>query len=439
MLQLSTQMKAPSIQQAKGILTMNNHSFGIPLDLDRLNEYYAYYTHASTVCREYVQAVTGLADPTNNSMSKWLINKGIRTGFLLTPAGAISLSEDSIESAIATGLYDASTTKVLRMYSKATHYAHIVSQFPEILRLGVDTGEISCDGHRILRVTPVWSAQNTGRLGMSEPGLMNISKELADIETVPKGYIYLTVDSGQIEPRIIQSAYLRDPQLKKCTMMYNDAYYGYVHYCTYLTEVERATGTLDIKPVELSDEVVAKRKKFKTYGNAVMYGSTSNVERDPDKDLFIKHIGGHPNRKTWFNTLQQEVYGGKRVFNTLFGTPIDITNGPSDKNYPDKKSDAYLSHLVRCAINNPIQGLAADLMRFSISEANKLLITKAPKSYILRYTHDSGTFAIHEDDYDKVIDELKGITSYQVDDWIPIYGDPQIGVKPNPDFPRLLV
>ena len=35
---------------------------------------------------------------------------------------------------------------------------------------------------------------------------------------------------------------------------------------------------------------------------------------------------------------------------------------------------------------------------------------------------------IAEDEYDKVIDQLKEIVSYQVEDWIPIYGDYEEGV-----------
>ena len=54
------------------------------------------------------------------------------------------------------------------------------------------------------------------------------------------------------------------------------------------------------------------------------------------------------------------------------------------------------------------------------------------------YTHDSGTFAVHESDYDTVMPELKEVTSYQVEDWIPIYGEPQEGVKRNKNLPRLL-
>ena len=99
---------------------------------------------------------------------------------------------------------------------------------------------------------------------------------------------------------------------------------------------------------------------------------------------------------------------------------------------------AYYDHLVICAMNNPVQGTAADLMRLSIVRANNLLQRKAPNSVITEYIHDSGKFAIHEDDYHKVIDELKEITAYQVDDWIPIYSDSTDDIKRSGPLERLL-
>jgi DNA polymerase I-like protein with 3'-5' exonuclease and polymerase domains len=277
-------------------------------------------------------------------------------------------------------------------------------------------------------IRPDWVPQNTGRLGTANPGTMNLSKEISDIFTVPKGWIMVEVDSGQIEPRLIQSTIVKDPQLKKCTLMYNDAYYGYVHYCTILTDRERNSGTLDLKPVEITEEMEKKRKKFKTFGNATMYGSTENNAGDKDKELFIRYIGGHPNRVALQSEVEKQINSGKRIFTTEFGTPINITKGPSENKYKDKTSNKYFSHLVRCAINNPIQGTAGDLMRESIFQADNLFRKKAPNSFILQYVHDAGKFAIHQSEYDKVIDQVKEITAYQIEDWIPIYSSVTEGV-----------
>ncbi len=444
MLEVKLSMKIPSVDDCCSILYNHNRRFGIPLDYDRMCEYYAYYTRKAVWL---AKSVAGTVDITTDATFRaWLGRNNITSGFLATgnrksgggKSGGLSLSEESVNAAIATGLYNGEVNHVLSCFSEYKKLKHLVAPLWKIMAGHQISPIETFDGHRMIICHPDWIPQNTGRIGMQNPGLMNIAKILSDIETVPKGWIYQTTDSGQIDPRITQSAYINDPQLKKCTMIYNDAYYGYIHYCTILTDEERRSGTLDIKPVELTEEMQIKRKKFKTYGNAVMYGSTSNEGNDPYKAAFIRCIGGHPMRVKWQEDVTKRIERGERVFQTMFGTPIDITKGPSDANYEDKESDAYFSHLVRCAINNPVQGTAADLMRLSISEANKILLRECDKSFILRYTHDSGSFAIQETEYEKVAERLGGITAYQVEDWIPIFSDPQVGIKQSGELPRLL-
>lgn len=441
MIEVSLKSNIPSIEDCCAILRSYTNEFGIPLDYDRLLEYYYYYSTQANERRIQVERYIGYKGDsiTDRQFIAWLTKNNISTGFLATKGGEISLSGESIQAVISTGLYSSEINTLLKIYGEWKDLSRLVAPFKSIIAEHEVSVQETYDNHRMIITHPEWVPQNTGRIGMSNPALMNIAKELADIETLPKGWVYLTVDSGQIEPRIIQSAFLNDPQIKKCTMIYNDAYFGYVHYCTILTEEERHSGSLDIKPVELSDEIKAKREKFKTYGNAVMYGSTENREKDPDKEAFIRYIGGHRNRVTWQQEVEKKINSGKCIFETVFGTPIDITKGSSEDSYKDKTSNMYFKHLVRCAINNPIQGTAADLMRLSISRANSILARYATKSYILKYTHDSGTFAIHEDDYDKVADRLREVTSYQVADWIPIYGKAQEGIPQSGKLPRLTV
>lgn len=443
MLEFKLDAKVPSVEECCSILKQHNDMFGVMLDYDRMCEYYAYYTErAGRIARALRNVVNITRDA---DFREWLRRNNITTGLLATDSSrggrnaSISLSEESVNAAIATKLYPKEIEQILRYYVQYKKLNHLVAPLRRIILENEISSLETYDGRRMVICHPTWMPQNTGRIGMSDPGLLNIAKILSDIETVPKGWIYMTVDSGQIDPRIIQSAYIKDPQLKACTMLYNDTYYGYIHYCTVLTDEERRSGTLDLKPFEITEDMKAMRKKFKTYGNAVMYGSTSNEEGDPYKAAFIRYIGGHPMRVAWQKDVTERIERGERVFRTAFGTPINITKGPSDNNYEDKTSDAYFSHLVRCAINSPVQGTAADLMRLSIQAAHKILIRECEKSFILRYTHDSGTFAIHESEYDKVIDRLKEITSYQVEDWIPIYGDATVGIKQSGEIGRLLV
>lgn len=412
----------PTIQETISTLTAHTAKFGVPLDYDRMLEYEAYYIIRGTSLKkriaQYVRPDKSYKDFKPDDFIRFLKAAGVSTGLLLTDKGEISLGADSLQSAINTGLYSEELVKIMSMYLDMGKCFKAVSVFKGVYEKFPVASLETWDNHRMIMTKPIWAPQNTGRIGAQEPGIMNFGHEIHDIFTVPKGFIYYEIDSGQIEPRIIQSAYLRDPQLKKCTMLYNDAYYGYVHFCKFLTAAERRSGTLDIQPIEITDEMKELRKKFKTFGNATMYGSTENILNDPDKDAFIKCIGQHPKRLEWVAQIERQLERGQILFPTAFGTMIDITHNVKT----DEKTAQQIFHdKVKRAINNPIQGTGADLMRYSVKRADELLKEKAPNSVILQYVHDAGKFAIHESDHDKVIDELKEITAYQVDDWIPIY------------------
>ena len=276
---------------------------------------------------------------------------------------------------------------------------------------------------------PTWVLQNTGRIGARDPGFMNFPRKHKDIFTVPKGWVLVDTDSGQIEPRVIVSAFIKDPVLKKCIMAYNDAYYGYIHYCLYLSDAERSNPNCEIIPRVIDDDMKSMRSRFKTYGNATMYGSTENKMQDPYKAKFIQYIGNHPARLEWQQRSLAAVTKGDYVVKTIFGTPIDVRNegSASDRRYEDKSSDLYIKHLGKAALNNVVQGTAADLMRLSVLNAFSILREKSQYSCILGYIHDAGRFAIYEDDYPIVGKEIEDITAYQVDDWIPIYADAHVG------------
>ena len=441
---ISTDMKMPSISEVVDVLTAHTNKFGVPLDYDRMLEYQAYFTMKGTAIKKRIIKYTGstrsVDDYGDADFLQFITNVGVSTGLQLTQKGnKISMGKDSLGAAIATGLYSDELNKLMELYIEQGRCFKAISSFKKIFENHPIASIETFDNHRMIITKPTWVPQNTGRIGAQNPGLMNISKDVHDIFTVPKGYVYLEVDSGQIEPRLIQSAYINDPQLKKCTMMYNDAYYGYVHYCRYLTDEQRRSGTLDLQPVPVTPEMEALRKKFKTFGNATMYGSTENRLNDPDKAAFIKYIGGHPNRVKWQKRVEDQIDRGQKIFYTIFGTPIDVTAGGEDDKYPDKESDAYFAHLVRTAINNPIQGTAADLMRYSVLQADKLISTEAPNSFILQYVHDAGKFAISEYEYDRVKDRIHEITAYQVDTWIPIYSGVEEGVIPSKDVKRFIV
>ena len=424
--ELTLNTKIPSLESTVVKLQESINRLGVFLDYDRMLEHYARSTIGANILLERIIRYTNAGVPVTEYKEKhfdmFCKKAGIREGLLTKPkSGTSSYSEDSIAIAIGTGLYNEELCAIMRMYSEACKKLHAVSVFKKIFDECLPCGVETFDNHRMVCVKPIAVPQNTQRVGYHEPAIMNFAKEVSDVLTSPKGWILKAYDSGQIEPRLAQSFVLGDPLLKYCTQLYNDAYYGYVHYCNILTDEQIASGNMDFAPIEITDELKEKRKKFKTFGNAVLYGSTENKLGDPDKANFIRRIGGHPKRIALQRDAETRVMNGQTVFYTAFGTPIDIMKGPSAEKDREYSAEEQFKRKVKRAINNPIQGTAADLMRYSVSKAYNYLLKEAPASAICVYVHDSGKFLIHESEYDKVKDTLSGITAYQVEDWLPIY------------------
>lgn len=435
MFKLKRDTVIPSVDSTVEILQKHVAKCGVPLDYDRMQEYHAYYTimHDNLIKQiiRYTGSTAMLQYYTDSDFLQFLSQTDAIQYLARTGKGQPSLSVESVDAAIATNMISKEVATIMQMYSKAKSYRTLIGPFKKIFEAYPVVNWETFDNHRMLLVTPTAVAQNTGRVGYQAPAITNFGRVIQDIITVPKGWIKCEVDSGQIDPRLSQSWYINDKQLVHCTMMYNDAYYGYVHYCSYLTDEQRRSGVLDLQPMEITDELKAKRKKLKEFGNSVMYGSTENRLGDIDKANFIRYIGGHPERVKVQQKAEQKIMRGDYIFKTAFGTPINIMGGPSAREDLKYSAEEQFKRRVKRGINAPIQGTAADLFRYSVARADNLLLRKAPNSAIIAYVHDSGKFMISEKEYDDVIDEIKEIVSYQIEDWIPIYGEYQEGVHIN--------
>ena len=434
---ITLDMRMPDAQQACNIITCHNERLGICLDYDKLLEYYAHTVIIGRDLRKRIQKYLGYGlsgKMTPDEFLAYLKRFGVHEGLLTTKGGALSASSPSLQNAIDTGLYGEGLVVLMKAYQKLREAEYMEGALHEYTRY-TPVNVPTFDGHRMIVVHPTWNVQATGRFAMKDPAIQNIAKVMSDVNTVPEGWILYECDSSQIEPRIIYSAFIPDKQIQALINLYNDAYFGLLHYVTMPIE-DIASGRTDFVKHEITDEMQEKRQFLKKLGNGIMYGKQSNPGNDPLIENYIKRIGGHPMRVKWQKRCEEAVDRGQRIFNTVFGTPIDITVSDGKDKYTTPESERL--HFIRCAINNPIQGTAGDLARYSVMMADHFLTRNCPNSVILKYTHDSGTFAIHEKDYDKAMPVLKDITAYQVEGWIPIYSKGEEGRYKDCLFPDIL-
>ena len=429
MIHVDKSTRIPSVEETLGTLRYHNSMMPQFVDFDKVMMNINYLNLCIHQYEGPLFEVIGKpkgVDASSN-MKYWLTNnRQVDTSVFNWTKVGLSLDKESIDSAINSGRLVEDIVSLLQVYQKYSTYVRMRGTMVSLLQNPISDAP-SCDGHRMLIIKPTWHAQNTGRVAMRDPAVQNFNRLLQEVVTVPEGYVYCHTDSGQIEPRVVYSAFIKDTQIQSLIRLYNDAYFGVLHYIS-LPEGVHRSGVLQFDKMEITYEMKASRQSIKTHNNAVMYGSKSNVSGDPIKAKLIKYIGEHPLRIEWINRLEDEISKGSKIFYSAFGTPIDISN--SKKLDPNAmKAHSINDELLKLAINNPIQATAADLMRLSVYEANKIMMNKAKKSYIINYVHDAGSFAIHEDDYDKIADDLGDIVAYDVEGWLPIYAEPEFGRK----------
>lgn len=291
--------------------------------------------------------------------------------------------------------------------------------------------------HRMALGRPHWYLLNTSRLAAADPGLQGIPRSMPDIVCEPKGYTLIRADSGQIEPRINFSHFVRDDLIANLIIHYDDAYFGIWRFCVMSTEEREACRKdfeKNFKHIEISDEIKEERQNIKTLTNAGSYGSVNLDKVNPAlADAYDKYIVKHPARLALEQSVRDQYRRGDNTFYGYFGTPVT----PGDTERYEVGSSGWDEHVIRCGVNNPVQTTASELMMFSINEARKI-ISEAKDTHICFYKHDEACFYVSDEDMANGVGEkLKEVTAYNVEGWIPIKSDAVVGIK-HGDYPSYI-
>lgn len=414
-------------QQAISILTRHTAEVGIYIDIERVLDYQIYASRnietMTPLLREYLKDSEVTATQTGATLSLVLDRFDVDPGELLNLQRRVSLGKDVRQRIIEENRLDPEFIEFIKFYDELRESTTILSQSKAYMGAPASS-KISNEGKRMVIVKPTWEPTTTRRLSSSNPNFQGMTRFMKDIITAPEGFILVQADSGQIEPRIMYSEFIKDDLIKRLIEVYDDAYWGQLHYVL-MTPQEEVDARADLSLVKKKDWDPKLRDDLKKLGLAGSYGST-NLDRF-NRDLaagYMDKIINHPLRKEWEMEAKRLVYKeGATKFYSVFGTEIE----PEVKEGKYADVNAWKSHLVRCAINNPLQGTAADLMSESVYEVDNFMkyVCKKPAS-IAAYIHDAGYFYLHEDESHHA-QTLGGCLAYNVRDWIPIRSDVEIG------------
>ncbi|WP_422041037.1 DNA polymerase I [Roseibium sp.] len=241
------------------------------------------------------------------------------------------------------------------------------------------------------------AATTTGRLSSSEPNLQNIpvrteaGRKIRQAFISTKGHKLVSADYSQIELRVL--AHIADiPQLKKAFEDGLD-----IHAMT----ASEMFGT----PIEGMDPMVRRQAKAINFG--IIYGISAfglanqlGISRGEAGDYIKTYFERFPGIRDYMEATKKQVHADGYV-NTIFGRKA---------HYPEvnTKNPNMRSFYERAAINAPIQGSAADILRRAMVRMEDRLADARLDAQMLLQVHDELIFEVPD---------------AQVDDTLPVIRD----------------
>jgi len=237
----------------------------------------------------------------------------------------------------------------------------------------------------------------TGRLSSENPNLQNIpiegelAKKIRQGFVAEKGYQFVGFDYSQIELRIAASL-ADDPKMKEAFLNDQD-----IHA---LTAAEINNTTLDqVTP--------AMRRQAKTLNFGILYGmgakafsETAQIPKDQAKKFIEEYYHDFANIKDWREKTLAEARqtGCVKTLSGRIRWVWDLISG----------NQKYRSLAERAAINFPIQGLAADIIKKAMIKINDFLQKENAIDDIrlILQIHDELIFEVKENKVEWTINNL---------------------------------
>lgn len=258
----------------------------------------------------------------------------------------------------------------------------------------------------------------TGRLSSNNPNIQNIPVRTELGRRVRKGFIakpgkiLLSADYSQVELRLL-AHFSEDPTMLKAFKDNQD-----IH----------AQTAAEVLGIPLSAVKSSDRSMAKTVNFGLMYGQSSfglaatlKITRTEAKAYIEKYFTRFSSIKTFLDTLKEKAES-TGFTETLFGRKRLL---------PDIHSQnrTIKAQAERMAINSPIQGTAADIIKIAMIQIFNELEAKKFKSQMLLQVHDELIFEVEEEELEPlkalVQDKMEGVVSLKV----PLKVDMGIGVN----------
>jgi len=257
----------------------------------------------------------------------------------------------------------------------------------------------------------------TGRLSSNNPNLQNIPIRTANGQKIrrafiPRGidYILMAADYSQIELRVIASM-SNEKNMIDAFVNNQD-----IHIMT-------ASKIYNIDPENVTRE---QRGNAKTVNFGIIYGVSAfglsqqtDLNRSESKVMIDNYFLNYPGLKKYMSD-QIDFARNNGYVETIMGRRRYLQNINSQNNMLRSSSE-------RNAINAPIQGSAADIIKIAMININSELKKQSLKSKMLLQVHDELVFDVHKSEKDQIQDIVKTTMESAVKLKVPLKIDLEFG------------
>ena len=324
-----------------------------------------------------------------------------------TPKGQPSTAEAALEIL-------AEDFELPRLILEYRGLAKLRSTYAERLpaEINARTGRIHTSYHQAVTAT--------GRLSSSEPNLQNIPVRTAEGRRIrqafvaPPGRRILAADYSQIELRIM--AHLSgDPGLLQAFALGQDVHRR--------TAAEVFNESLDT----VTDE---QRRSAKAINFGLIYGMSAfglakqlGVSRTLAQDYIDRYFARYPGVRDYMERTRAQAREQGYV-ETLFGRRLHVPEIHAG-------NQARRQAAERTAINAPMQGTAADIIKRAMIDVDRWLTASAVDALMIMQVHDELVFEVAESALQTVTDNVSAIMSEAARLQVPLVVD--VGVGSNWD------
>jgi DNA polymerase I len=325
---------------------------------------------------------------------------------LKTPTGQPSTNEEALEAI-------ADDHPLPRLILDYRGLAKLRSTYTEKLAEIVNprTGRVHTSYHQ--------GAVATGRISSTDPNLQNIpvrteeGRRIRQAFIAPKGWMVMAADYSQIELRIM--AHLSGDE-------------GLVRAFQEGGDIHRATAAevFGLDPAEVSNN---QRRAAKAINFGLMYGMSAfglarqlGVDRGEASDYMARYFSRYPGVHAFMEATRERAHRDGYV-ETLFGRRLYLENLSA-------RNQALRAGAERAAVNAPMQGTAADIIKRAMISVAAWLKDR-DDAHMLMQVHDELVFEVRADAVDAVRDAVRERMSGAATLHVPLIVD--VGVGKNWD------